>query len=171
MYGGVRQILIHLAWASLTIVEPVIAHSTLYALDSLKSQGRETVTAKDTDLTQIQNEIPNVRKLKAASLLGGRTHQSQFAAELDSLFEKNPVLRGPFLKELLLPPDPIAGYRPHSVLKLFSEATAEDSTLTPFERMSLIARRYALSHDSDRSLKSCQVDIIGTIIWLRDVLK
>jgi hypothetical protein len=167
--------LILLTWASLTFVAPPIVQFAPADCDSIRSEKQDTLSRKDSDLVRTRTSLqekPNFRTSTPLNILfGPGIDQQQLEGTVDSLLKKNPMLKGPFLKELLIPSGPPASYPSSSGLELFNQQLEKDSKFTPFERMSLMAKRNAIYAPSDKSLKSQQLDIIGTMVWLQEVLK
>jgi hypothetical protein len=167
--------LILLSWASLTFVAPPIVQSAPVDCDSIRSEKQDTASRKDSNLVRTRTSLqekPNFRtSAPLNTLFGPEIDQQQLAGTVDSLLKKNPMLKGPFLKELLIPSGLPANYPSSTGLELFNQQLEKDSKFTPFERMSLVAKRNAVYDPSDKSLKSQQLDIIGTTLWLQEVLK
>ena len=167
--------LILLTWASLTFVAPPIVQSAPVDCDSIRSEKQDTASREDSNLVRIRTSLrekPNHRTSAPLNVLfGQKIDEHQLSDVLDSLLKENPALKGPLLKELLVPSGPPAYYLSASGLERFNPQLQKDSKFTPFERMSLIAKRYAICYPSDKSSKSQQLDIIATVLWLQQVLK
>ena len=164
--------LILFIWASLNFVAPSIMPSTTSWGDSIQARQQDTVNSKKPDIFR-QREVPQDRPLfwKDNYLFGPQTDQQSLRPLLDSLLRINPTLKTPLLKELLIPSGPLARYPPASALDLFNQELARDGRVSTFERMGLIARRYAVTNPNALSYSTHQIDIIGTILWLSEVLK
>ena len=102
---------------------------------------------------------------------GPEIKPQQLVDTLNKLLTTRPLLRDAILKEMLLPTPSLTNSEPLSPIESFNFQLQNASELTPFERMSLIAKRYALYNPDDKSLRAYQLDIIGTILWLQEVLK
>lgn len=167
--------LIFFALASLTVIGAPVAQSTPVDCDTLKSEKQDTVRRKDSDLVRTRTSLqekPNFRNgAPLSALLGLEVDQRQLAGAIDSVLRKNPILRNPLLKELLIPSGSLVNHPPISGIDFFNRQLEQDSKFTVFERMSMIAKRYAVYHPPDKSLKSYQLDVLGTVIWLGEVLK
>ena len=160
--------------ATLTLVDPAVC-ATSPACDTVKSQDQDTLARKSPELSR-QNSVFREHPAFTTGteldrLFGRQTDQAQFAAIVDSLLKDHPDLRGPLLRQLLIPPAVHSQVTDQSRLDKFNQQLFDDSKVTPFERMSLIARRYATYHTTATSLRDYQIDVVGTIIWLSEVLK
>ncbi|HEY6952038.1 MAG TPA: hypothetical protein VI758_06500, partial [Bacteroidota bacterium] len=83
-----------------------------------------------------------------------------------------PRMKKQVLDELLIPHPPVYGPPQNRSFGIRKDGFDRYlSQLTPFERMSLIAERYTSCPPGDKSLKSNQLNIIGTVFWLMTVLK
>ena len=156
--------LLLLTWASLTISVPSFVHPTLAASDTVKFKEHDSLNSKDRGNVRIRPSP----FLHNAPFTGIQTDKQDIATAIDTLLRNNPILRGPLLKEILIPSTSLTQFSQHSVQDLFNQGLERDSKFTPFERMSLIAKRYAIDNTSDRSLKSYQLDILRTIHWWFD---
>jgi hypothetical protein len=164
--------LLLLTWASLAFSNPPFVPPSFPASDTIKRQDQDSLNRNGADPSRIQpsvQERPSIRK--NTSPLGPWTEQPFLGGAIDTLLKKNPILRRQLLRDLLIPSDPFTNHPAATALDLFNQRLEKDSKFTPFERMSLIAKRYATYHPDDKSLKSHQVDILGTIRWLESVLK
>jgi len=161
--------------ASLTLAASVQAHVLPIVCDTIKSQDQNTVGRRDTNLilrNTLLQERPDLRSHAPLNILfGQQIDQRHFAGAVDSLLRAHPEVRGPLLRELLIPSAPLVSLSTKSAIKSFNEQLFNDSRLSPFERMSLIAKRYQLYHANDNTLKSQQLDIVGTIKWLLEIFK
>jgi hypothetical protein len=165
--------LLLLTLASFALNNPPPVQLSIAVSDTVKAKDQDSLTGTDTNQTLIRRAFQERPSYKSDSPLSGlRTDQRYLEGTIDSLLKKNPMLRGPLLRELLMPSDLFADFREPLALDIFNRRLDHDSKFTPFERMSLIAKRYALYNSSDRSLKSYQLDIRQTIRWwLEEVLK
>ena len=165
--------LLLLTLASLAFGNPPPAQPSLAAPDTVTAKDQDSLSRMGANLTRIRRplqERPSYRR--NMPFFGPWTDRPYPDGAIDSLLKKNPMVRGPLLRELLIPSDPFADFPEPSALDFFNRRLEQDSKFTPFERMSLIAKRYALYNSSDRSLKSYQLDIRRTIRWwLEEVLK
>jgi len=140
--------------------------------DTVRSEDGDSLSKKDTGLTRIRPSIHEERSLSIARPFSGPTENQRYLpGALDSLFKVNPQLRSPLLKELIIPSKRLGEYGAPSALDLLNAELEQCGKLTPFERMSLITKRYATLNANDNSLKSYQLDIIDTFLWLQSVFK
>lgn len=162
--------LILFAWVSITI-GPTLATQPLPATnDSTKEQRQDTVKGKtEHPGTILKNdwaqEKPRLRLFTTDNTVFGPPIQQTFATALDSIIKINPGLRNPFLRELLIPSGASLNNLSTSPSARFNRELEQYSKFTSFERMCLIAKRYALYNSSDRSLKSYQLEIRRTLRW------
>lgn len=168
--------LILFTWASIALTVSSTAASTPSACDTIKSSDQDTVRAQDSELVRkssLLRERPSMGTSPSLdNRFGPHLDQQEFAGAVHSLIGTHPGLRSLLLREILIPPILPGEFQVKSPLETFNEQLARDSRFTPFERMSLIAKRYAVYNPSDRSLKSYQLDIRRTIAWwLEEVLK
>lgn len=168
--------LILITWASITLAGPSGARSTPTVCDMIRSHAQDTVKGRDSELIRdnsIVQERPSFRtRSPLNNIFDPQFNQQQFTRAVDSLLRTHPELKGPFLRELFISSGSLAEYAARSPLESFNQQLLRDSRFTPFERMSLIAKRYAIYNSSDRSLKSYQLDIRRTIQWwLEEVFK
>jgi hypothetical protein len=144
-------------------------------LDSIQAQQRDTTGRKKTDISpkgvSPQERTPFGQNTSLNIVLSTQANQQQFARIVDSVLRINPILRAPLLKELLIPSGPLANYPPASGLDAFNQQLLRDSKFSSFERMGLIAKRYAITNPNPNAFSTHQIDIIGTILWLYEVLK
>lgn len=143
--------------------------------DSITEQRQDTVH-EEHSTTLLRNGAHQdklvLRPFERVNTLSSLEYQHTFATILDSLLRTNPTLRNRLLKELLIPSDAISNDISLSLLAQFNRELEKDSKFTSFERMCLIAKRYAIYNSSDKSLKSYQLEIRRTIQWwLEEVLK
>lgn len=165
--------LLLLTLASFAFNNPPPVQPSIALSDTVKAKDQDSLAGTDSNQTLIRRTFQEGPSYKSDSLLSGlRTHPAYLEGALDSLLKKNPWLQGPLLRELLFPANSTTVYPKFSTLDIFNRRLEQDSKFTPFERMSLIAKRYATYNSADRSLKSYQLDIRRTIQWWREeVLK
>ena len=167
--------LIIFTWASLAFLSLPSLQSAPTDCDSIKTEKQDTVSSKNSEIVGFRTSILKKQQLRIGTpintLFGSEIDQQHLAGMADSLMKMNPTLKGPILKEMLIPTGPRANYGAVSGLELFHRPLEKESTFTPFEQMSLIAKRYAIYNPPDKSMKSYQIDIRSTIVWLSEVLK
>ncbi len=167
--------LILVAWASFTIVAPTEGRPTSWRTDSIQAQQQDTVGRKKPGLP---TKEPSLREQSQFRQLGPfgtpsnlETDRRQFGRMVDSLFRSDPLLKAPLLRELLIPSVLPAHDPKISELDSLHQQLIRASHFSTFERMGLIARHYSLVNPNSKSFSTHQIDIIGTIIWLNEVLK
>jgi hypothetical protein len=165
--------LLLLTWASLAFGNPPPVQPSFPASDTIKRQGQDSLSRNDADPSRIRpsvQERPSITK--NTSPLGACAEQPFLGGAIDTLLKKNPILRRSLLRELLIPSEPLTNHPAPTAQDLFNQRLEEYSRFTPFARMSLIAKHYAIYNSSDRSLKSYQLDIRRTLRWwFEEVLK
>jgi hypothetical protein len=163
-----------LAAASMTLFVPQAPQALHAQADSLQQDRQDTVQG-ERSVTILRSgmfrEMPGFRTPEQFLFGSARTIQGMSSSALDSLLRSQPSLRAPLLKELLIPEGQPLEDPSQVALRKFNEQLIKDSKLTPFERMSLIARRQADLYRYDNSIRWYQLDIIGTVRWLEEVLK
>ncbi len=144
------------------------------AADSLE-HGRQDTIRDERSVTILRNrafqEMPGFRTPNSALFGTGQPLQQLSSSALDSLFQSRPSLREPLLEELIMPKGQPLEDPTQVALRKFNEQLVKDSKFTPFERMSLIAKRQADLYRWDNSIRWYQLDILGTIRWLQEALK
>jgi hypothetical protein len=165
--------LLLITWASLAFNNPPLAQLSCSTFDTVKRQEQDSVARKDSNKSQVRpsvQEQPSIRKRR--SPLNSWTVPEFHGSAIDTILIENPTLRHQFLRNLLIPSEPFIDDPAAAALKPFNERLERASKFTPFERMSVIAKRDAIYNPSDKSLKSYQLDIRKTIQWwLEEVLK
>jgi len=173
--NGEERMLILFVCASLTFPASACAYPLPTTRDTIKSRGQDTVARRDTNLipenTILQGNLTINMHSPTNNLFGQQIDQQHFANAVDSLLKNHPEVRGAFLRELLIPSGSLVSTITESPLESFNKQLLKDSRFGKFERMSLIAKGYQLSHANDNSLQSHQLDILGTIQWLLETLK
>jgi len=165
--------LLLLTWASLAFSNTPLVQPSFPASDTIKRQDQDSLGRNDTDPSRIRSSIQERPSIaKNTSPLGPWAEQPFLGGTIDTLLKKNPILRRTLLRELLIPSDPFTGHPTPTAQDLFNQRLEKYSKFTPFERMSLVAKHYAIYNSFDKSLKSCQLDIRRTLQWWFDeVLK
>lgn len=166
--------LIVLTWASLTFVNTSPAGVVLSASDTTRPQTRDTVESTASSAlrtTVLLQERPYLRTNALINRLLESRNDQALRAALDSLLATNPAYRALLLKELLVPTGPGAPPMLISPTETFDRQMAKYCKFTVFERMGLIAKRYNLYYPPGKTLKDYQIDILGTIRWLNEVLQ
>jgi hypothetical protein len=162
--------ILFLTWASLSVNSPQLPSAR-----AVSPELYHTLQQQDSSVKRIPQNLgiePSFRTNPLLrSLLNGQIDQSRLPAAIDSLLQVHPEWKGALLRELLVPNDPRALIVRPSPIARFQEDLNQHIKFTPFEIMSQIAKRYALYNSTDNSIKAYQIDIIGTIIWLHDILK
>lgn len=173
--GGDRMLIL-ITWTSITLAVSSSAAPTPSARDTIKSRDQDTVGVQDSEFVQKKPLLRERPSFGTSSFLNNRPaehpYPQQFAGTVDSLIRTHPEVKRRLLRELLIPSRLPGESRETSPLESFNEQLERDSKFTSFERMSLIAKRYATDHPPDRSMKSYQLDIRRTIRWwLEEVFK
>ena len=165
--------LLLITWASLAFNNPPLAQLSFPISDTVKRQEQDSVDRKDANKSQVRpsvQEQPSIRKRTPP--LNSWTVPEFHGSTIDTILIENPTLRHQFLRNLLIPAEPFIDDPAATALKLFNDRLDKSSKFTPFERMSLITKRYAIYNPSDKSLRSYQLDIHKTIRWwFEEVLK
>ncbi len=154
---------------------PGVSQTAFAIPDTVKSAGRDTVSRQPSDVIRTRPIVLRYPSSARGTILDnlpvGRPDPQHLADIVDSVLRRHPELRQELLKEFRIPSRTDLPVAPQSRLEAFNRNLREESEFTPFERMSLIAKRYAVNHPNDTSLKSHQLDIIGTILWLSEILQ
>ena len=89
-------------------------------------------------------------------------------AEIDSLVRIHPELRALLLRQFLVPSPALPEFGPLSDSERFAAYMREHIPVSPFERMSQLARRHAANFDIPLhpAFRDYQLDILATIHWL-----
>ncbi len=167
--------LILIAWATFVVHSHAVAGNAISPGISVQVQQQDTAGSKRTtlpakDLTPRQH--PPFRQTSPyGDAFGPETQERQFGRLVDSLFRSDPQLKAPLLRELLIPSVLPAHDPKISELDSLHQQLIRASHFSTFERMGLIARHYSLVNPNPKSFSTHQIDIIGTIIWLNEVLK
>jgi hypothetical protein len=166
--------LIVLAVTSIALYQPHIPRDVLVSTDTVV-QGRQDTVRDDRPVTILKNGvgrgIPGFRTFAPSLFDIGQSPYRLSSSALDSLLRSEPFLRGPLLEDLLIPGNGSLDDASHITSRTFNEQLIKDSRFTPFERMSLIAKRQAELYRNDNSIRWYQLNIIGTILWLEGVFK
>ncbi len=166
--------LILLAILSMNVCVPQTHRGMHVQVDTLKQENRDTVL-EERSATVLKKgmpqEMPGFRTLNSSLSASNGPILHITSKTLDSLLRTHPALRGPLLEELLIPKGQPLEDPMQVALRTFNEQLVKDSRFTPFERMSLIAKRQADLYRWDNSIRWYQLDILGTIRWLQETLK
>ncbi len=164
--------LLLLTWASLAFSNPPLVSPSFPACDTIRKQDQDSLSRNDADPPRIRHSVQERSSFtKNTSPLGPWAGKPFLGGAIDSLLKKNSILKRPLLRDLFIPSDRVTNHPAATALDLFNQRLEINSKFTPFERMSLIAKRYAAYHPDYKSLKSHQLDILRTIRWLKSVLK
>ncbi len=167
--------LILVAWASFTIVAPTEGRPTSWRTDSIQAQQQDTLGRKKPGLPSKEITPREQSQFRQTVLFGmppdQQTNRRQFGRIVDSLFRSDPLLKAPLLKELLIPSVLPVGPPKVSELDSLNQQLARNGRFSAFERMGLIARHYSNVNPNAKSYSTHQIDIIGTFLWLSEILK
>jgi hypothetical protein len=158
-----------ITWASLIFNNPPLVQPSLVASDTVKRQERDSLSGTDTEPSQIGHSVqeqPSIRR--SISHPSPRTEQRFQRSTIDTILLEDPTLRRVLLRNLFMPQVPFNIDDEVTSMSLFNQRLEQASKFTPFERMSLVAKRYSIYDMADQSLKSYQLDISHTIRWWFD---
>ena len=162
-------------WASLMFVAPPPAQTTAVIHGPTQVQHQDSSGRKKPEFSPngpSPQERPPFRQNAPPSIfLNAQEDQRPFAGIVDSLLKANPLLRTSFLKGLLIPSGSLPVCPPATKLDSVSLRLTRDNRISSFERMGLIARRYEITNPNPHAYSTHQIDVIGTVLWLNQVLK
>ena len=164
-----------IAWAMLTVLSPAIARPATCIHDSIQVQQQDTVSRKKPGIhakeTSPQEQSPFLRITPFGTPSGPEANRRPLGGMVDSLLRYNPQLKAPLLKELLIPSALQMRSARISELDSLNQQLMREGKFSALERMGLIARHYSVVNPNAKSFSTHQIDIIGTVIWLGEVLK
>lgn len=143
--------------------------------DTIKTRDQDTLGRPYPNAgrgdTASEEHWRTILRSRPGRVLGKPEKRGELATTVDLLLKERPDFRTPLLRELLIPSTPLPNDEVHAQQVTIDPRALQDTAITTFERMGLIAKRYAVVHPTDNSLKAFQIDLIGTYFWLREVLK
>jgi hypothetical protein len=151
-------------------IPPVAAHDTLRRGDSTQTPRQERPKER-----RVQAMVPwreGIGPTVDLPLSDG-TVCSLSPVELDSLLRRHPLLAAPARLNLLVPPYCGPRFNVHFVWVISPLVPRGPLRLSPFERMTLAARRYrdVLDNPSSRAYLLPGIDILQTVSWWLSVLR
>jgi len=168
---------------SLVLLATLSAHDPPQAIDP----GSLSDSSRTQQTTEVRQESTGVRSVQVSpeggllrsreTILGGmlidQRDPARNRAAIDSLLSVHPEIKGLVLRALLMPKPP-AGYfasSPPSVSDAWR--IAGNSRMTPFEKSGLIKSRQMELHDTwtEGRILAPQMDMVGTVFWLLEILK
>ena len=160
-----------IAWLTMSVFSPATAPAASNTHEPIQIQQQDTVSRKRPTLPGKEGSTGERSTLRQLTPFSAEEDRQQIGVMLDSLLRHNPGLKSPFLKDLLIPP--ALQMRPARISELDSlnQQLLRASKFSVLERMGLIARHYANVNPNAKSYSTHQIDIIGTIFWLGEILK